>query len=251
MDLVRRVPEAQWVDGTKVFRELRYEKSDEEIACIDTAVEITEEVFEKVPEMVREGIKEKELAGLLVAEMCSRGGDDSWARVQFGENAAIPNAVPGHRTLAAGEMILIDMGTHVDGYHSDLSRVYAFKKAEENVRQIYAIVDEAQQAAISKIAPKITASDVDAAARNVIDRHEYGIHFTHRTGHGIGLDRHEPPFIVKGNHEPLRSGMTLTIEPGLYLTGRLGVRLEDQVIVTPDGARCLSTRPAELPVIGG
>jgi Xaa-Pro dipeptidase len=251
MDLVRSVPEAQWVDGNQVFQRLRCEKSPDEIACIEAAIRITEQAFEKVPEMVREGMTERELASLLVQEMNGLGGEDSGARVQFGENAAIPSGVPGHRTLAAGEMILIDMNTHTSGYHSDMSRVFAFRRADDNVRQLYAIVLEAQRAAMEMVAPKVTAGAVDAAARNAIDRHEYGLHFTHRTGHGIGLDRHEPPYLMRGCREVLRPGMVLTVEPGIYLEGRFGIRLEDQVLVTPDGARRLSSQPPEIPVIGG
>jgi Xaa-Pro dipeptidase len=250
MDLVRSVPEAQWVDGSNIFQQLRCEKSHDEVRCVEAAIQITERVYEKVPEMVHEGIKERELASLVIQEMNNLGGENSGARVQFGENAAIPSGVPGHRTLGAGEMILIDMGTHVSGYHSDMSRVFAFRKAEESVCQIYAIVLEAQRAAMERVAPKVTAWGVDAAARNAIDRHEHGLHFTHRTGHGIGLDRHEPPYLMKGCRDVIQPGMILTVEPGIYLEGRFGIRLEDQVLVTPDGARRLSSQPPEIPVIG-
>ena len=250
MQLVRGIPEVQWVDGSVVFEHLRCEKAEDEIRCIEAAIAITERVFAKISTMLRQGMTERELAEKLVMAMNNQGGERTEALVQFGENAAVPHGVPGGRTLAAGDVIMIDMGTAVCGYHSDLTRVFAYRKDSDALRQVYAIVRGAQSVAYEKVRPGVIAEEIDAAARDVIDRHEYGIHFTHRAGHGVGLDGHEPPYLVRGNHEPLRAGMVLTIEPGIYLSGRFGVRLEDQVLVTEKGARMLSAGAGELQVVG-
>jgi Xaa-Pro dipeptidase len=248
--LVQAVPEAHWVDGTALFEKLRQEKGEEELRCIRAAITISEDVFGRVGELVRPGISERELAATLVREMDARGGEESWALVQFAEGSAIPHGAPGGRTLGHGDAILIDMGTSVCGYHSDLTRAFAYRHASETTRAIYDVVREAQAAAIEATRPGVPAEDVDRAARDVMQRHEYGIHFTHRTGHGIGLDGHEPPFLVKGNREPLRPGMVVSIEPGIYLSGRMGVRLEDEVLVTHEGRALLSSGPGEIQIIG-
>ncbi len=248
--LVQSVPEAHWVDGSALFEKLRQEKDEEELRCMRAAIAITEEVFGLVGDLVRPGITERELAATLVREMDSRGGEGSQALVQFAEDSAIPHGAPGGRTLGHGDAILIDMGTSVCGYYSDLTRAFAYRQASETMRAIYDIVREAQAAAIEAARPGAPAEDVDRAARDVMQRHEYGIHFTHRTGHGIGLDGHEPPFLVRGNRDPLRPGMVVSIEPGIYLARKMGVRLEDEILVTHDGRTLLSSGPGDLQVIG-
>jgi Xaa-Pro dipeptidase len=248
--LVRAIPEANWVDGAPVFERLRQEKGEDELRCMRAAVAITEEVFGLVPNLVREGMSERELAVLLAREMDARGGEGSQALVQFAEGTTIPHGAPGGRALGHGDLILIDMGTIVCGYHSDLTRAFAFRHASEAMRALYAVVREAQAAAIEAARPDVPAEEIDRAARDVVQRHEYGIHFTHRTGHGIGLDGHEPPYLVKGNRQPLRPGMVVSIEPGIYLAGRMGVRLEDEVVVTHEGRSLLSSGPGELRVVG-
>jgi Xaa-Pro dipeptidase len=248
--LVQSVPEAHWVDGSALFEKLRQEKDEEELRCMRAAIAITEEVFGLAGDLVRPGITERELAATLVREMDVRGGEGSQALVQFAEDSAIPHGAPGGRTLGHGDAILIDMGTSVCGYYSDLTRAFAYRQASETMRAIYDIVREAQAAAIEAARPGALAEDVDRAARDVMQRHEYGIHFTHRTGHGIGLDGHEPPFLVRGNRDPLRPGLVVSIEPGIYLSRKMGVRLEDEILVTHDGRTLLSSGPGDLQVIG-
>lgn len=251
MRLVREIPEVQWVDGSIVFDQLRAEKTEMEIKCLEAAIGITEKVFELVPSLLREGMEERVLAQLLIHEMKVRGGESSEAVVQFGENAAIPHGVSSHRKLSYGDLILIDMGTCVSGYHADLTRCYAYKKANEAQRQVHGIVKRAQEAAKEKIEPGVPAEEVDQIARGVIDFYEYGVYFPHRTGHGTGLSGHEAPYLVKGNTEKLRAGMVVTIEPGVYLPGRFGIRLEDQFLVTEGGARMLSSGPDETLMVVG
>lgn len=248
--VVRSVPEAHWVDGSPVFERLRQEKGEDELLCMRAAVGITEAVFGLVPDLAREGITERGLAAALIREMDARGGEASQALVQFAEGSAIPHGAPGGRTLGHGDLILIDMGTTVCGYCSDLTRAFAFRQANDAMRTLYAVVREAQAAAIESARPNVAAEEVDRAAREVMERHEYGIHFTHRTGHGVGLDGHEPPFLVRGNRQPLHPGMVVSIEPGIYLPGRLGVRLEDEVVITHEGRVLFSSGPGDLQVIG-
>lgn len=247
--LVEAVPEAHWVDGSLLFTKLRQEKGEDELRCIRAAIAITEEVFGRVQELVRPGMSERALATALVREMDARGGEGSQALVQFGEDSAVPHGAPGGRVLNPGDPILIDMGTSVCGYYSDLTRAFAYRQASDAMNAIYDTVREAQLAAIEAARPGVAAGEVDRAARDVMERHEYGIHFTHRTGHGIGLDGHEPPFLVKGNQDPLRPGMVVSIEPGIYLARKMGVRLEDQILVTHDGRTLLSSGPGDLKVI--
>jgi len=251
MRLVREIPEVRWVDGSVIFDQLRAEKSELEIKCLEAAIAITEKVFARVPSLLREGMEERALARLLIQEMRGLGGKSCEAVVQFGENAAIPHGVSGHRKLSFGDLILIDMGTSVSGYHSDLTRVYAYKNANEAQRQVYGIVKRAQEAAREKTEPGVRAEEIDDIARGVIDFYEYGVYFPHRTGHGTGLSGHEAPYLVKGNTQELKPGMVITIEPGVYLPGRFGIRLEDQFLVTDRGARMLSSGPDEtLKVVG-
>ncbi len=182
--------------------------------------------------------------------MDGRGGEGSQALVQFAEDSAIPHGAPGGRALGHGDLILVDMGTSVCGYHSDLTRAFAFRHASAEMRALYDVARQAQAAAIEAARPDVPAEAVDLAARDVMERHELGLHFTHRTGHGIGLDGHEPPFLVGGNKAPLRPGMVVSIEPGIYLARKMGVRLEDEVLVTHDGPTLLSSGPGDLLVLG-
>ena len=166
--------------------------------------------------------------------------------VAFGANAANPHAVPSERVLGEGDIVLIDWGANVSGYYSDLTRVFSWGEAEEELVAVARIVAEANAAARERAAPGTSAAEVDRAAREVISAAGYGDRFTHRTGHGLGLEGHEVPFIRSDNLEELRPGMVFTIEPGIYLPEKGGVRIEDDVVVLPDGAKSLSTAPRGL-----
>jgi D-alanyl-D-alanine dipeptidase len=162
------------------------------------------------------------------------------ALVQFGPNSAIPHASAGTRTLQRGEMVLLDICVAVDGYYTDITRMTCFGDASRDMKEIYRIVYEAQQAAIAAIRPGVPCQEIDRAARRVITRAGYGDYFLHRTGHGLGMDIHETPYLVEGNDKPLVAGNVVTVEPGIYLPDRFGVRIEDDVLVTESGAEVLT-----------
>ena len=169
--------------------------------------------------------------------------------VASGPNGASPHHEPGARAIRAGEEVVMDYGGTVGGYHSDITRTVVVERPPEGFAQVYDVVREAQEAAFQAIRPGVPAEEVDAAAREVVAMSGYGDRFIHRTGHGIGLEVHEPPYIVAGNGRPLEPGMCFSIEPGIYLDGRFGVRIEDIVTVTDTGAQRLNRAPRDLETV--
>ncbi|HEX2980639.1 MAG TPA: M24 family metallopeptidase, partial [Anaerolineaceae bacterium] len=169
--------------------------------------------------------------------------------IASGPNSANPHAVPGERTITAGDLIVIDWGASYGGYISDLTRTVAIEPVEPEFREIAKVVLEANAAGRAAGRPGVPAGQVDQSARSVINRADYGPFFIHRTGHGIGMETHEPPYIFGDNSLVLAPGMTFTVEPGIYLPGRGGVRIEDNMLITTDGAITLSDLPRELLVL--
>jgi Xaa-Pro aminopeptidase len=171
--------------------------------------------------------------------------------VQFGASASLPHGGPRDRELAKGDAVLIDCGCRVRGYTSDVTRTVAFGAPSDEFRKVYAIVNRAQLAGIEALAAGKPAEDVDRAARKVIEDAGYGAYFTHRLGHGLGMDGHEQPYLVEGNAKPLVAGNVVTVEPGIYLPGKFGVRIEDDYGVREKGLASLSLRAGELVILKG
>ena len=169
--------------------------------------------------------------------------------VGSGPNAASSHHEPGDRRVEPGDAVVMDFGGVQDDYYSDITRTVFVGEPSDEQREVYGIVRTAQQAAFEAVRPGVSAQEVDRAARKVITDAGYGDRFVHRTGHGIGLELHEPPYIVEGNRTPLQTGMTFSDEPGIYLLGRFGVRIEDQVVVTDDGAERLNEATRDLIVV--
>ncbi|MBN1484017.1 MAG: M24 family metallopeptidase, partial [Chloroflexia bacterium] len=169
--------------------------------------------------------------------------------VAAGLNGASPHARPGDRPMRAGELVTFDGVARVDGYYGDLTRTVALGEPGPELRQIYALVQQANAAGRQAVRPGVPAEAVDRAARAVIEAAGYGQYFIHRTGHGLGLEVHEPPYIVVGNSQSLSPGMTFTVEPGIYVPGLGGVRIEDDVCVTEIGGESLTTMSRELLVL--
>jgi len=230
--LQHNLPAARIHDATPVTDELRAVKSAAEIACLRAAAARTRDRLVSVPAQLTAGMTELDLQALF-----GRG-----AMIQFGKTTASPNSVAGTTALREGDTIVIDAGDRVAGYRSDLTRTYWYGEPSPRQRTIYRLVDKAARAAIAAIRPGAPAEAVDLAAREVIAGAGYGEFFTHRGGHGLGLDFHELPLCVRGNHQPLVPGMVLTVEPGVYLPGEFGVRLEDDVLVTESGHELLVDR---------
>ena len=166
--------------------------------------------------------------------------------VSGGLNSANPHASPSDHQLAAGDLLVIDYGANVGGYYSDITRTFAIGEVNPECQHIAAIVIEANEAGRQAVKPGVTASSVDDTARSVIEEAGYGKFFIHRTGHGLGLEVHEDPYIRSDNDMVLQVGMTFTVEPGIYLPNRFGVRVEDDVVVTPEGGQSLTSLPREL-----
>ncbi len=236
-------------DATATFDALRRVKSPEEQAFIREAARRTSLAIDATHKGLEAGKTEGDISALLESEFQAlgvRGG----GLVQFGPSAAFPHGAPGERRLNRGDVVLIDAGCKVRGYTSDITRTVAFGKPSDEVRRVYDAVDRGQRAGIAALRAGASGEEVDRAARRTIDEAGYGAAFTHRLGHGLGLDGHEEPYLVRGNAAPLSAGNTVTIEPGIYLPGKFGVRIEDDYAVretAPPGS--LSARPAELVVL--
>jgi Xaa-Pro aminopeptidase len=197
---------------------------------------------------LREGITEYEAAAYLRYLMVKAGAEDQAFDIMFqiGSHSSLPHGRPTDRKLRGNTNILLDWGAKRAGYHSDLTRTFFLGTIPPQLRKIHHVVLEAQQASIAKIAPGVPMSEVDAAGRNIIAKAGYGKAFGHSTGHGIGLDIHEQPSLSSRSKGVLQPGMVVTVEPGIYLPGVGGVRIEDDVLVTPEGHRVLSKLPKGL-----
>ncbi len=223
-------------------------KDEAEVRLIRKAVRIQEAALEASLRQIGPGWTEREVAALLEHEMRSRGAEGASFPIiaAAGANGSKPHAVPGAKKLGAGQPLLIDWGARFEGYCSDMTRVVSFGRWKPKVREIYGIVAEAFEAGKAAARAGARCVDVDAAARGVIERAGYGDRFGHGLGHGIGLDIHERPRIARRAKGELREGMVVTIEPGIYLPGVGGVRIEDDVLVTARGARGLCSLPTDL-----
>ena len=248
--LVSAAASAKTEDATAVFDALRTVKSEEELSFIREAGRRTVLAIAGTHARLRRGMTEREVSVVLEQEFAKLGvrGD---GLVQFGPSSALPHGGPGDRALARGDVVLIDCGCRVRGYTSDVTRTVSFGAPSDEVRKVYGIVDRAQVAGIETLEAGRTGEDVDRAARKVIEDAGYGAYFTHRLGHGLGMDGHEQPYLVKGNRKPLTVGNTVTIEPGVYLPGKFGVRIEDDYGIREKGLASLSVRPTELVILNG
>lgn len=245
-------PTARFVAADQVFGDLRVLKDDDEIRDMRRAVDIAQRALREVLPMIKPGVAEIDIAGELTIAMLRAGSDPELPFspiVASGPNSANPHATPTDRKLEPGDLLVIDWGARVDGYCSDLTRTFAINNLDPELEQIYNTVLKANTAGRAAGQPGLAAGEVDRAAREVIDQAGFGEFFTHRTGHGLGMEAHETPYIFVGNTEKLEPGMTYTVEPGIYLPNKGGVRIEDNVLITSDGAVSLSDFPRELTIL--
>jgi len=242
-------PRAECVPAADALSDLRICKTAQEVDAMRQAVRIAERALDAALAQVRPGMTERDLAAELTVQLLRHGSDPTLPFrpiISGGPNSANPHATPTDRPLQAGDLLLIDWGASVHGYVSDLTRVFALGEVDPELVKISEIVYAANQAGREAARPGLPAGEIDRAARQVIVTKGYGRFFTHRTGHGLGLEGHEPPFLFPENTRRLKAGMAFTVEPGIYLPGKGGVRIEDDVVVTPDGAETLSTLPRSL-----
>lgn len=234
-----------------VVQALRQVKAAQEIEALQRAAAITEDSLAAVLPTLQLGITERELALALEWEMRRRGADGVAFPliVAFGPNSALPHAVPGTRRLAPHDLVIFDVGAVWDGYHADLTRTYVAGAFREESRRMYDVVLAAEEAALEVVQAGRPAAAVDRAARAVIEAAGFGAHFVHSTGHGVGLEIHEAPHLTATSTETLEEGMVVTVEPGIYLPGFGGVRIEDTVVVRPEGAEVLTRSCKAEPIL--
>ncbi|HET9623365.1 MAG TPA: Xaa-Pro peptidase family protein [Kofleriaceae bacterium] len=242
--LGRALPGAKLLDGAPAFERLRLHKDQDELARIRRAIEVTQDIWDLAFAELRPGVKDREVAQA-ITEKFRQVGYTGYGLVQFGALASLPHGHPNGAPLTEGSVVLIDGGCEVDGYWSDITRTRVFGGGgPDEFAKVHAIVHDAQSAAIERARPGVACQEIDRAARAVIDKAGYGQFFTHRLGHGLGMDGHEPAYMVEGNTQKLEPGFVFTAEPGIYLPGKFGVRIEDDVLCGPDGAVVLSKRTA-------
>ncbi|GAA0232126.1 Xaa-Pro peptidase family protein [Halobacterium noricense] len=247
-DLRSALPDATFGLVSEVLEPLRMRKDEAEIEALRRAGEVADEVCVEIRELGEEaiGMTERELAQEIESRLSGAGGDEPAfdTIVGSGPNGAKPHHGHGDRQIGYGDPVVLDFGAFVDGYPGDQTRTVVFAGTPpEEFDRVHRAVREAQQAGVEAVEPGVTAESVDTATREVIESYGYGEQFIHRTGHGVGLDVHEGPYIVSGNDLELQSGMVFSIEPGVYIPGEFGVRIEDLVVVTADGCERLNDSP--------
>lgn len=251
--LAAAVPRARQQAAGTVLRELRMRKTAAEVDALREAGAAIDRVHQRMAEWLRPGRTEREVAHDIASAIVAEGHVRAdFVIVASGPNAASPHAEVSERVIATGDPVVVDIGgTTLAGYCSDSTRTYAAGgEPPADFADYYAVLLAAQQAQCDAVAPGVTAESVDARGRELIAAAGHGDHFLHRTGHGIGLETHEDPYIVSGNALELEPGMAFSVEPGIYLAGRHGARIEDIVVVTDTGAERLNTTSRDLVVVG-
>jgi Xaa-Pro aminopeptidase len=233
-----------------LVEQLRAVKEPEELERIAAAAELADDVYRWAIDRGLVGRTEREVARACEARMRELGAEPSFPPiVAAGENGALPHAEPGDREIKAGELVVFDMGAELDGYCSDCTRTFATGDLNGEAREVYELVLRAQEAALEAVRKGASGKEVDAVSRELISEAGHGDHFGHGTGHGVGLEVHEGPRLATTSEDELAEGNVVTVEPGIYLPGRFGVRIEDLVVVTSNGQRDLSGMPKQLTVV--
>jgi len=247
--LEQAVPEAEFLPADEVITAIRMLKDQDEVAAMQQAADIAQQALTATLPLIKVGLSEREIAAELSMQLLKHGSNPRlpfFPIVSGGPNSANPHAVPSERKLENGDLLVIDWGANVDGYFSDITRTFAIGEVDHEYQKIAKTVLAANQAGHAAARPGNRAASIDRAARDVIEAAGYGEYFTHRTGHGLGLEGHEEPYIRSDNQLKLQPGMTFTIEPGIYLPSRNGVRIEDDVVITANGCKSLTNLPREL-----
>lgn len=244
-------PGMKLADASELMAELRMAKDASEIESMRRASRVIEASLQEILQLVKPGIKEKELATQWQLSMSRCGADviPDEPIVAGGPNSALPHTTATDRSIERGDMLILDGWCQVEGYFTDITRTVAVGQAPPDLKRIYEVVARANEAGRRRVAPGVSCQEVDRSARQVVNGAGQGALFVHRTGHGLGLEVHEAPSIVEGNTLPLARGMTFTVEPGVYLAGQGGVRIEDDVLVTQDGGESLTGFTRELLVL--
>lgn len=244
--------ECTFVEAQRLPGMLRHSKDADEIAAMKEAQRITEQAFEEILPLIRPGISEKELAAYLSFFLLQRGGEKNSFDpiVVSGTNSSMPHGVPTERKLKPGDFVTMDFGCVYGGYCSDMTRTVAVGYATEEMKKVYDVVRKAQSAGIAAARAEISGREIDAAARKVIDDAGYGAYFGHSFGHSLGIEIHESPNFSFSETGPMPEGAVVSAEPGIYLPGKFGVRIEDVLILKKDGCEDITSAPKELLILG-
>jgi Xaa-Pro dipeptidase len=243
---------AAFISAEPILSALRIGKDEVEIGKMRKAARIAQQALQDVLPMVKPGITERQMAAELVIALLRNGSSSELPFppiVAFGANSANPHALPTDRQLNPGDLVLFDWGANYADYFSDITRTFALGDPGEELRRAYQLVQSANAAGRAAGKPGLAAGEIDNAARAIIITGGYGDYFTHRTGHGLGMESHEPPYLFAENQIQLQTGMVYTVEPGIYLPGIGGVRIEDDIVVTPDGCESLTDFPRDLTIL--
>ena len=236
-------PKIKWVELSGISERMRSVKDKEEIERIRASQRVNEEVFEEVLSKIRVGMSEKELSFMILKGLMERADGPSFPTiVASGPNSSLPHAVPTDRRIRKHEPVIIDMGARLHGYCSDMTRTVFLEGPDKEFKKIYEIVKDAQKRAKEMIRAGITARKADSFSRDYITEKGLGKYFMHSLGHGVGIAIHEAPALSKRNRKKLKAGMVITIEPGIYLPGKGGVRLEDMAVVKEDGVEVITSK---------
>ncbi len=247
LHLQGQIPNAKWVSATPTMRPLRMHKDERERELLREVSRRTDEAWDEFVANDRiTGLTERQAVALLVGRTAARGLITHGGICASGPNSASPHHHTGDRVIQTGDSVVFDWGGTLEGYHSDVTRTVHIGPASDEYRTVYETVSRANDAALAAVAPGVPCQDIDRAARDVITEAGYGEAFIHRVGHGLGLDVHEEPYMVGGNELPLAPGMTFSDEPGIYLAGRFGVRIEDTVICVEGGGERINNARREL-----
>jgi len=250
--LQKAAPSANFVSGESAVGVLRSQKDEHEIDCMRKAVQIAQKGLLATLPFIKPGVSEQDLASELIIQLYKAGSSSELPFMPIiagGPNSANPHAVPSARKLQPGDMLVIDWGAAYEDYYSDLTRSFAVGQPESELVETYNAVQAANAAGRAAGKPGLPAGAVDDVTRRVIDQAGYGKYFTHRTGHGLGMEAHEQPYMFAGNQLILAPGMTYTVEPGIYLPGKGGVRIEDNIVVTEQGCESLSDMSRDLKIL--
>lgn len=243
------LPQAKRSFAAQTIGELRMRKDPQELALLEENARIADLAQKALHQALRAGMTEKALAEAAKAAFVAEGAKPAFAIIGAGENSAFPHHHTGSSLIREGQPIVCDIGASKGGYYSDITRMICLGTPPLGYEEVHAVVEAAVQAAIAIARPGIPAKAVDDAARSVITAAGYGAYFTHRTGHGLGTEVHEAPYMTATSETLLEEGMVFTIEPGIYLPGRFGIRLEEVAVITKDGCRILSTLSRDLAII--
>jgi Xaa-Pro dipeptidase len=239
------------VSLTPLIDDMRIIKAEEELVSMRKAGQIINRAVSKAYDEAQVGMTELEVKHIVRSEVTRQGAFPTFSAVQFGENSALPHATSGVRELKKGDIVLMDCGCTVEGYNTDMTRVGVVGEPSDEQLRVHSIVLNAQQAAIEQISSGLACGAADGTGRRVIEESGYGEYSTHRLGHGIGLEVHEPPYLVRGNSSELKEGMTHSVEPGVYLEKKFGIRIEDLVCVQEGPPELLTYMSRDLIIIDG